>query len=172
MDISKLLTDNTTGVIPCLSQLEALTESYETRLNAVEEKLALVEASDSVILQSSPVHEAAIAAMKTRLDTTAVILGQFEKKFESLNSRVLHNTQLANANKYKILGIPVVEGETPYVATENFLTNIMKVAVNDGDIIVASCLPGTLTVHIDGNKVQLPPPNVCQGYSSFAKSYC
>ena len=96
--------------------------------------------------------------MKTRLDTTAVILGQFEKKFESLNSRVLHNTQLANANKYKISGIPVVEGETPYIVTKNFLTNIMKVAVNDGDIIVASCLPGTLTVRIDGNKVQLPPP--------------
>ena len=156
VNITNLLTDNNNGVIPRLNQLETLTGSYKTRLSAVEEKLALVEASESVILQSSPAHEAAIVTMKTRLDTTVVILSQFEKKFESVNSRVLHNTQLVNVNKYKISGIPVVEGETPYVSTKNFLTNIMKVVVNDGDIIVASHLPRTLTVHIDGNRVQLP----------------
>ena len=155
-DLTELLTNVDTGVIPCLQHLETASHTYEDRLAAMEEKLALVEASDTVVLQSSPAHEAAINEMKQRVDTTAVIIQQFEKKFESTHSRILHNTQLINENKYKISGIPLVEGENPFMATKNFLTQIMNIAVNDGDIIAASRLPGTLTVHIDGNKVLLP----------------
>ena len=156
-NLTKLLTNNTTGVIPCLTELETQTHAYEDRLAAVEEKLALVEASDNIVLQFSPAHEAAIATMKHRVDTAAVILRQFEKKFESTHSYILHNTQLINENKCKISGIPLVDDENPFTATKNFLVQIMNITVNDGDIIVASRLPGTLTVRIDGNKVQLPP---------------
>ena len=149
-DLTELLTNGDTGVIPHLQRLETASSSYEDRLAAMEEKLALVEASDTVVLQSAPAQEAALNDMKQCVDTTAVIIQQFEKKFESTHSRILHNTQLINENKYKISGIPLVEGENPFTATKN-------IEVNDGDIIVASRLPGTLTIRIDGNKVQLPP---------------
>ena len=156
-DLTKLLTNDITGVIPHLQNLETETRAYEDRLAAVEEKLALVEASESVVLQSSLAHEAAIKAMQQRVNMAAVILQQFEKKFESTHSRILHNTQLINENKYKISGIPLVEGESPFTVAKNFFVQIMNIAVNDGDIIVVSRLPGTLTVRIDGNRVQLPP---------------
>ena len=33
----------------------------------------------------------------------------------------------------------------------------MSVQVNDGDIVMASRMPGTITVRIKGNPVKLPP---------------
>ena len=73
------------------------------------------------------------------------------------NSRILHNTQLANANNYIISGINYEQGEDPVVATTTFLTDILETTVNDGDIVTASRMPGSLTVRIAGNRVALPP---------------
>ena len=123
---------------------------------AIEGKLALVEAADHVTLQSSPAHEAAIADLNRRFTATMAILERFEKKFHSFNSHILHNTQLLNVNDYRISGIPFSQGENPFEATTKFFMEIMNITVNDGEIIVASRLPGTITVRIQGNRVELP----------------
>ena len=170
--LDDILTNPDTGVLCRLSALEESSAPYEKRLASVEEKLAIVETGENVILQSSPTQEAEIADLKQRLDTTTAILQSFEKKLHTSNSRILHNTQLVNVNNYKISGIPFKEGEDPFVETKMFLTNIMSVTVNDGDIIVASHIPGTITVRVQGNRVELPPPNVHESYSIPSKTHC
>ena len=92
--LTKILTDDKEGVFTRLKSLEQSTSTYEQHLAAVEEKLARVETSDHVTLQASPALEAAVADTHRRLDTTAVILGRFEKKFDSVNSRILHSCLL------------------------------------------------------------------------------
>ena len=113
--------------------------------------------SDSVTLQASPKLEAAQAELIKNQSMTAAVVGSIEKKVNSNSSRILHNTQLLNVNNYRISGIPYTAGENAFVATKSFFKDIMNITVNPGDLIVASRLPGTLVVHIDGNRVQLPP---------------
>ena len=154
--LTKLLTDNKDGVYTRLKSLEQSTSTYEERLAAVEEKLAKVETSDHVTLQASPALEAVVANANRCLNTTAVILGRFEKKFDSANSRTLHNTQLANVNNYKISGIPFQPDEDPVAATKLFFTD-MNIKVNNGEIVTALRIPGMLVIRIWGNRVELPP---------------
>ena len=156
-DIKEILTDPQEGVIPRLSSLEQSSSSYKTRLDAIEEKLALVEAADHVTLQASPTHDSAIADLNRRFQVTTTILECFEKKLHSSNSRILHNTQLLNVNNYRISGIPFSPDENPVEVTTKFFKDIMMITVKEGEIVVASCLPSTITVRIQGNRVELPP---------------
>ena len=156
-NVDTLLTDTVEGVIPRVSALETSSKHLTTRVRDLEDKLALVVAAENVTLQASPQLEADQEALKARLETAAVVISSLEKKLQSANSRILYNTQLHNVNKYRISGIPFVEGEDPVVETTTFLKSIMKVTVNSNDIITASRMPGTITVRIQGNKVVLPP---------------
>ena len=140
-----------------ITTVEAKSENHEIHLKAIEEKLALVEQADSVTLQTSPTLEADHVLLKQHIDTAAVIISLLEKQLHSTNSRILHNSQLHNVNHYRILGIHFVEGEDPVVATTTFLKDILEVTVNDRDIVVASRIPGTITVRIKGDPVELPP---------------
>ena len=156
-DINETFTTNTTETFECITTVEATSENHEARLKAVEAKLAIVECGESVVLQTSPILEAEHALLKQRVDTAAIVISSLEKELHSANSRILHNSQLHNVNHYRMSGIRFVEGEDPIVATTTFLKDILEVVVNDGDIVVASRIPGTITVRIKGEPVELPP---------------
>ena len=83
--------------------------------------------------------------------------GKVGKEAPFFQLRILHNTQLLNVNNYRISGIPFSPEENPFEATTKFFKDIMSITVNAGEIIVASHLPGTITVRIQGNRVELPP---------------
>ena len=156
-EVSEILTKDIKGVLPRLHTLETTQQTHDSRLQVLEDRLAKVISSDHVTIQTSPKLEAAQDDLHVRLETAAVVIAMLEKQLQSSNSRILYNTQLHNVNKYRISGIPFVEGEDPVVETTTFLRNIMKVQVNDGDIVMASWMPGTITVRIKGNQVKLPP---------------
>ena len=156
-NVNMILTNDVDGIVPRLSSVECATKTHDKRLQDLEDKLALVVASDKVTIQASPKLEAQQNLMQSRLESAAVIISSLEKQIKSTNSRVLYNSQLHNVNKYRISGIPYVEGEDPFVEMTTFLQDIMKVTVNTGDIITASQMPGTITVRIKGTPVQLPP---------------
>ena len=97
------------------------------------------------------------ALLKQHVDTAAVVISSLEKQLHSANSQILHNSQLHNVNHYCISGIQFVEGEDPLAATTMFLMDVMEVMVNEGDIMVASRIPGTITVQIREDPAELPP---------------
>ena len=156
-ELTEILTKDIEGVLPRLHALETTQNSHDSRLQVLEDRLAKVLSSDNVTIQASPKLEAAQDDLRVRLETAAVVIATLEKQIQSSNSCILYNTQLHNVNKYRISGIPFVEGEDPVVETTTFLRNIMSVQVNDGDIVMASRMPGTITVRIKGNLVKLPP---------------
>ena len=156
-ELTEILTKDIEGVLPRLHALETTQKSHDSRLQVLEDRLAKVLSSDNVTIQASPKLEAAQDDLRVRLETAAVVIATLEKQIQSSNSCILYNTQLHNVNKYRISGIPFVEGEDPVVETTTFLRNIMSVQVNDGDIVMASQMPGTITVRIKGNQVKLPP---------------
>ena len=156
-ELNDVLSAQTEETIKRVTVVETKSDNHEVRLKALKDKLAMVVQAENVTLQASPTLEADHALLKQRVDTAAVVISSLEKQIQSANSRILHNSQLHNANHYRISGIRFVEGEDSLIATTTFLKDIMEITVNDRDIVVASRLPGTITVRIKGEQVKLPP---------------
>ena len=156
-DLNTILTNEEDGILVKLESLETSSNQYNVRLSALEEKLAKVVAADNVTLQVSPSVEAAQAALKAHMDTAAIVISTLENQLHSANSRILHNSKLHNTNNYRISGIRYVDGEDPVQAVLTFLKDIMKITTTQDEILVASRLPGTITVCIKGQLVELPP---------------
>ena len=155
--LNGLLTNATTGVIPRLQDLEQSDEKMKGRVLNLEEKLAKVVNSDTVILQATPSLEAAQQELSAKVDKVAQVLHALEGKINSCSSRILYNMQHNQANNFKISGILFVEGEDPLLAASTFFKDIMEITVEDNDILVAYHLPGTIKVLIKGTRVELPP---------------
>ena len=156
-NLTELLTDDKEGVIPRLNALETSDESLKSRVASLEEKLALVEGADSVTLQISPLFAAKQDELQHKLETATHVITTLENELHSQESRILYNSQMHNVKSYKISGINHVVGEDPLVATKTFLTDILEVTVQEGDIKSASRIPGTISVFIKGVKTELPP---------------
>ena len=156
-DLNTILTNDEDGILVKLDSLQTSSNQHDVCLSALEEKLDKVVAADNVTLQVSPSVAAEQAALKVRMDTAAIVISTLENQLHSANSRILHNSKLHNTNNYRISGIRYVEGEDPVQAVLTFLKDIMKIMTTRAEILVASHLPGTITVHIKGQPVELPP---------------